>query len=64
MMYQFKYCDLECQNEDLNIIVDVLLVFFYNIFYGYLSWVIMQLFGFGCYGFVFSLCIIEWLNDF
>lgn len=64
MMYQFKYCDPECQNEDLNITVDVLLVSPNNTSHGHLSWVIMQPSGLGCYGPVSSPCTIEWLSDF
>lgn len=64
MMYQFKYCDPECQNEDLNITVDVLLVSPHNTSHGHSSWVIMQPSGLGCYGPVSSPCTIEWLNDF
>ena len=64
MMYQFKYCDPECQNEDLNITVDVLLVSPHNTSHGHLSWVIMQPSGLGCYGPVSSPCTIEWLSDF
>lgn len=64
MMYQFKYCDPECQNEDLNITVDVLLVSPQNTSHGHSGWVIMQPSGLGCYGPVSSPCTIEWLNDF
>lgn len=64
MMYQFKYCDPECQNEDLNITVDVLLISPHNTSHGHLGWVIMQPSGLGCYGPVSSPCTIEWLSDF
>jgi len=63
-VYQLKYCDPECQNEDLNITVDVLLVSPHNTSHGHLSWVIMQPSGLGCYGPVSSPCTIEWLSDF
>lgn len=64
MMYQFNYCDPECQNEDLDITVDVLLISPHNTSHGHLSWVIMQPSGLGCYGPVSSPCTIEWLSDF